>query len=72
MAQQRYLPRRQGVQERLEAEVKYNLISYSEACYKDPVGKLGSEDSIWPIRNVIGSLHQNIDFWRSKTLMNAF
>ena len=68
-AQQRYLPRRQGVQERLETEVKYNLNSYSEACCKDSVEKLGSNDSTGPIRNVKGSLRRNIDFWRS---INAY
>ena len=60
------------MQERVETEVKYNLISYSEACYKDSVEKLGNDDSIGPIRNVKGSLRQNIDFWRSKSLINAF
>ena len=40
-AQQRYLPCRQRVQERLEIEAKYNLHSYSEACYKDSVEKTG-------------------------------
>ena len=51
-ARQRYLPCRQRVQERLETEAKYNLHSYSEACYKDSVQKLGSYDSTGPIRNV--------------------
>ena len=68
-AQQRYLSRRQGVQERLEIEVKYNLNSYSEACCKDSVERLGSDDSTGPIRNVKGSLRRNIDFWRS---INAY
>ena len=57
------------MQERLETEVKYNLNSYSEACCKDSVEKLGSDDSTGPIRNVKGSLRRNIDFWRS---INAY
>ena len=68
-AQQRDLQRRQGVQERLETEVKYDLNSYSEACYKDSVEKLGSDISTGPIRNMKGSLRRNIDFWRS---INAY
>ena len=40
-----------------------------EACYRDSVEKLGSEDSTEPIRNVKGSLRQKIDFLRS---VNAY